>query len=477
LASTDVRANSGHRLKSVVLPLVLLLAVFGIYVATTERHAVNTDAYAASAGAWRIATAGTPWFDGLDVAALDGTHETTDGGDKNGQWLSPSANGHVTAQRMAGPILAGVPFYWVSASGGEESDFSIFPGGVAASMLSALAVMLIFLTLRRRVSTTLALCGALVFAFATPTWSTSANGLWTHPVTQLGIAGAAYALSRDRWWLVGVFLGLGMFGRPHIALIAAVLGLGLAWSRRDWRVAVSVALPSIASLGLLATWNRSVHGLWSIGGAYSDALIEKAAQGIGTGGGYDQLTNYLGFLVSLDRGFLIWSPVVLMFLPAVLRARRELPDWSIWLALGGVVYTFFQLRLNYFAGGVGFHSYRHGLELLTCLVPALTFTAPYLGRIARPLMPVVIAAQFAAFTVGAIFEAYFVDLDEVWTDNSFWLALRHNPEVLGGWLAIAVAVGALVSVRYMPRPPSSTDEPVPERHAVDASSHANRSTS
>jgi hypothetical protein len=139
------------------------------------------------------------------------------------------------------------------------------------------------------------------------------------------------------------------------------------------------------------------------------------------------------------------------------RARRSLPDWSLWLVLGGVLYSFFQMRLNYFAGGVGFHAYRHGLELLTCLVPALTFSAPHLGRFARRVVPVVLAVQVAAFTIGAMLEAYFVDLDDVWRDNSFWLALRYNPEVVGGWLAFCLAIGVLAAIRYVP--PEEVAEP------------------
>lgn len=442
-----------------VLPLTLLMATFAVYAVTTERHAVNTDAYAASAGAWRIATAGTPFFDGLDVTEIEGTHPLSDSpGTANGRWLSESANGHIAAQRMAGPVIAGVPAYTLLGDGTSEGDFSLLPGGLTASLLSALSVMLLFLAMRRPAGTGLALSGALLYAFATPTWSVSANGLWTHPVTQLGIAGAAFAASRGRWGLAGLFLGIGMFGRPHVALIAACLGLGVAWSRRDWRVVPAVAAPTLASLGGLALWNKAVHGVWSIGGAYGDQIIERAASGVGAELGSDQLSNYLGFLVSLDRGFLVWTPVVLLFLPALYRARRDLPDWGIWLAVGGLLYTFFQLRLNYFAGGVGFHAYRHGLELLTCLVPALTFAAPALGRIARSSLPVVAAVQIAAFTLGATLEAYFVPIERVWRDNGFWLALRYNPEIVGGWLAVCVAIGVLVSVRYMPYPPGGGED-------------------
>ncbi|GAB2755260.1 hypothetical protein GCM10027273_37600 [Nocardioides pakistanensis] len=451
-----------------LLPLLLFLGTFSVYALTTEREAVNTDAYAASAGAWRIATAGTPWFDGLDVEQIDGTHTDFDGDNSNGQWLSPSANGHVTAQRMPGPILAGVPFYWILADGATEADFSLLPGGLAASALSAGAVTLMFLALRTRTSLRLASAGALAFAFATPTWTVSANGLWTHPVTQLGIVGAAYASARNRWWWAGLALGIAMWGRPHVALIAAVLGLGVAWTRRRWQIALAVALPTLASLGALAVWNRTVHGRWSLGGAYTDAVIERAATGAGAELGQEQLSNYLGFLVSADRGFLVWTPVVLVLLPALLRARRSLPDWALFLLLGGVVYTFFQLRLNHFAGGVGFYGYRHGLELLAAMTPALVLAVPYAGRLARALLPPVLALQAAAMLIGAVIEGLFVDLPEVWTDNSLWLALREAPLLIGTLLTLAVAAGLLVAHRILPeRVPSPSGSAVSERAQAD----------
>ena len=89
--------------------------------------------------------------------------------------------------------------------------------------------------------------------------------LWTHPVTQLGLAGAAFAASRSRWWLAGAFLGVGMLGRPHLALVAAILGVGMAWSKRDFKPILQVAAPTVAALGVLLVWNRWMFGLWSVG--------------------------------------------------------------------------------------------------------------------------------------------------------------------------------------------------------------------
>lgn len=435
-----------------LLPVVLFLSTFGVFAATAERHGVDVDAYAASAEGWRMATAGKPWLDGIDVKTLQGVHAPIE----LGRWLSPAPNGHVVAKRMAGPVLAGLPFYWLMAHDPDPSAFSLAPGALAASFWTAGAVALMFLALRRRVSDGLAIAGALAFAFASPTWAVSANGIWTHTVTQPALAGAAYALSRDRWWLAGMFLGLGMLGRPHLALVAAVVGLGLAWSRRRYAPTVAIALPTVVSLAVLMVWNRWMFGIWSVGGAY-DGAATGAVQGFDGGGVSAQVVNVLGFLVSPGRGLLVWTPVVLLFLPALVRSRRLLPDWSLWLLVGGLVYTFFQLRVNYFAGGIGFYSYRHGLELLTCLVPAMVYSVPKLGRTARWLVPPAIALQAAAIAIGAINEAYFIYIERMWSDNSFWVALRFQPGLVGTWVGLCLALGVLVSVMLNRGRPAPTN--------------------
>ena len=430
------------------LPLALFLVVFALFSVTAERHGVGTDAYAASAQGWRMATTGAPWFDGMDVKELQGVHNPIE----LGRWIVPASNGHVVAHRMAGPVLAALPFYVVLDQGGatSASAFSLGPASIAAATWTAGDVVLLFLALRRRVSAGLAAAGALAYAFATPTWAVSANGVWTHTVIQFGLAGAAWALSGRRWGTAGVFIAVGMLGRPHLALVAAVLGLGLAWSHRRWAPAVRIALPTVASLGLLSVWNHWMFGNWSLTGGGYGGKVAGAAQGF-TDAGYDdvsnsQLLNLIGFFVSPGRGLLVWTPVVLLFLPAIVRARKQLPAWSVWLAVGGLLYTVAQLRVNHFGGGIAFYGYRHGLELVTCLVPALVFSVRRLGPVARCVIPPVLAAQVAAISIGSVNEAYFLQVSRVWNDNGFWVALRYQPDVVGGWLAILLAMGILISV-------------------------------
>ena len=357
--------------------MVLFLALFSLYSATATHDMVNIDASAATVESWRIASTGEPWLEGALPPQLN-----------DNKWVSEADNGHLVGKRMAGPVLAGIPFYLVLSHNADPETFSFVPGAIAASFWTAGSVVLLFLALRRRLQDDHALLAAAIFAVATPTWSVSANMLWTHTVTQFAIAGTAFASSRRNWWLAGLFMSFGMLGRPHLALVAAAVGLVAAAADKSIKPAVGVAVPTLGSLLFLEGWNKWMFGVWSIGGAYAgkaDAAVGGFQGSEEWTGSHPQLTNYLGFLFSFDRGFLIWTPIVLLFLPAVVRARREIPAWSWGLAVGGICYTIAQLRINYFAGGEGFYGYRHGLEMLTCLVPILAFASPWLGSCPRML--------------------------------------------------------------------------------------------
>ena len=113
-----------------------------------------------------------------------------------------------------------------------------------------------------------------------------------------------------------------------------------------------------------------------------------------------------------------------MLLPALVRSWRDLPDWSRWLLVGGVVYTLAQGRLAEFQGGDGFYGYRHGLEFLACAAPAFALSAVRMGRVAQALVGPLLALQFAAISVGAMSDGFFVLRADAWVDNSYWLAPR-----------------------------------------------------
>jgi hypothetical protein len=418
--------------------LLVFVAAFVVY-APTVSEAVSTDVAATSLTSWQIAHTGQPWMEDLDLSAKTPI-----------PYYGPGADGHTVTARTPGPIWAGVPFY--IGSSGDQSDLSYRRSGLAASVLSAAAVALIFLALRSRMAPVGAAGVAVVFALATPVWSVSADALWTHSVTVLGLAGAAWAASRERWLLVGLWFAVGILGRPHVALVAAVVGLGMAWSRRSPAVALRVGAASAIGLAVLVGWNRYVFGTWSVQSGYGKS-VDAVVAGADTGGSF--LENLAGFLVSPDRGFLVWTPLALFLLPAVVRSWRDTPAWSRWLAVGGAAYTLLQLQLNVFTGGDAFYAYRLGLELLVCLVPVYALSLAGIGSRVRRIAPVLVGIQFAAISFGAIIGGIFINENDAWVDNSLFMALRHAPLIVGLYLAVCALSGAHASRRCVSRVESS----------------------
>jgi alpha-1,2-mannosyltransferase len=317
-------------------------------------------------------------------------------------------------------------------------SYSLVPDGVSAALLTVLALLLLFLTLRPRLGDAVAGAAVAVLALTTPLWSVSGDAMWTHPVTVLGIAGMTWACVRERWWLVGVFGGVAIWGRLHTALIVAILGLVLTWSRRSPRIAIVVGVISTAFLGLVTLWSHWMYGTWSLAGGYSVSSYTDRA----TGGSsiVHQVVNHLGLWISPDRGVLVWSPMLVLLLPALVRSWRDLPDWSRALVFGGVAYTLVQGQLNGFSGGSGFFGYRLSLELLMCVAPAYALSLDRMGAWARALLGPIVGLQFGAFALGSAGQGAILNESHLWTQNAYVYALTHEP-VLLVWLALTVFLG------------------------------------
>jgi hypothetical protein len=448
---------------------VLLIAVAAVYALTAGRN-VSLDVWTANFSSWRIAIGNGPHIDGVTVPGI------ADNGLRP-VWVIENSDGHQAIGRAPGVVAAAIPAYWLA----QPAAMTALPGAITAAFLTAASLWLLFGALEPRLGRRQALLATLLFGFTTPVWTVAADGMWPHTLTVLGICGMAWAAQRERWWLVGLFGGIALWGRLHAALICALLGVLLAVRRRRPSIAISAGLNSGALLALMGWWTHWMFGTWDPTSAYSASQFTDYASRKGI-----DVVNHLGFWVSPDRGMLIWTPLLILLVPALVKGWRDVPDWSRDLLLGGVVYTLLQLTLNRFSGGDTFYGYRIGLELLACAAPALAFAAPNMGGLSRKLFTPVAALQFAMILPGALLDSFHVPSDEVWTDNAFYEVLKTNPRIFPllmllifawAWLVARIWAnpglekGARPRLSGADREPTGRNLPSPRTRAVAASPH------
>jgi alpha-1,2-mannosyltransferase len=406
----------------------LFVSAASVYLITIAHSAISFDVFGSNWSTWHLVNSGSPWIDGAHISEL---------GDRTFQQVSifHTSNGHVAFGRFPGVVVASVPAYVLAGS-----SMSTVPGSVTAGLLTAVSVCLMYLALRERLGRRAAVLVAVLFGFATPMWSVSANALWPHTITLLGIAGMAWAASSDRWGLVGIFGGIALWGRLHTVIIVAIVGVMSGVRRRDACIVLKVGVTSGAFLAASSLWVRWMYGAWNPMAAYNMDGISQD-----TGRYRFDVVNYLGMLVAPDRGVLIWTPIVLVLLPALARSWKHLPDWSKALVWSGVAYTALQCALIGFGGGDVFYGYRYGLELLGCLTPALAMSAPQMRALARRVAGPVLGIQFFAFALGSMNDRVTLPQEMVWRDNALVHALMDAGAegwVMAALFALLGAVGA-----------------------------------
>ncbi|TYL46114.1 hypothetical protein FXB39_14430 [Nocardioides sp. BGMRC 2183] len=413
-----------------LLPGALFLVVSGIYIATVSGDP-SPDAFTADFAAWHIARTGDPVPQISDFPLLDHNviRET---------WIVETADGREAVGRAPGVIAVSVPAYWLVA----PATISAIPGGVTAALLSALTVTLFFLLIRDRTAPRTALVATGLLAFGTPMWSVAADAIWPHTLTTLGIVGMGWAADRGRWWAVGLFGGVALWGRLHAALIVAVLGLAVAWSRRRPGIAVRVGLAGGALLASMSVWTLWMYGSLNPSSGYRAGDFAGQV----TGHAFD-VVNYLGFVLAADRGLLWWAPLLVVVGPAAWRNRDELPDWSRWLVVGAASYLMSQAVLNRFSGGDQFYGYRTSLELVVALAPALALSAQRMGERARRWFPAVAVLQVVLIAPGAIRDGFHTKVADVWWRHAFLDALVRRPLDMLPLVALTlVVIGLLVAL-------------------------------
>jgi hypothetical protein len=358
-------AMSGGRRWCVVFATCTLL-----YVATANYGpAFFIDSVAAAQPAWHVAKHG---------------HLYIDDGSTRLPFYVPGVGGHLFSSRAPGIIGAAVPLYLVFPSVPPGTPSGV-PAALTAVLFSAAAIATLTRVLETLIGRTRALAGGLLAAFGTSMWSVAASELFPHGIDALWLSSALWSLTKRRFWIAGIFLGIGIVTRPHIAVVALILGLGAGLAAKRLGPVVGIGLPSLTALATLVAYNKLVFGALNIRGGYTE-YVNAPLRGELLASRWDYVLNILGTLVSGPRGLLVLSPFLLMLIPGIWKSWPHAPGWVRSAAIAGLAYQVGQWQTQSFKdgflGGWLFYSYRYPLEFLILCSPllAMSYQAWIAGR-------------------------------------------------------------------------------------------------
>jgi hypothetical protein len=417
-AASDRRA--WLRVFALVLPVFLFTAHFAM---------VSVDTSSAFVPAWHLVHHGNLWLEGM----------------RHPPYWSIHSGGHLVSNRTPGVILVNVPAYLLLFFLGPVP----LGGALTAAGLTAATVATLYLVVRRLSSPDAALATALVAALGTSLWSIASAEIWTHTVDAFCLGLAMLFLTRGRHLAAGVVIGVGTTARPHLIVIAVVLGLYLAAHHRSLRPAVAVGLGSAPGFATLLVLNHAVFGRWTLSGygSYVTQSLTSAGGATGHGGALASAERYVsnaaGFLVSPLCGLLLYLPVALLLIAGFRPAWRAAPAWCRGMLLGGMAYTLVQLKINSYVGGAAFYGYRLATELVVCAAPLAVFAykewavrRPWRTVTAKALAVLSVVIQAVGVTCYDIARSAPV---KPWPSD-FVAAYGHRPAV-----ATAIVIGGIAA--------------------------------
>lgn len=277
------------------------------------------------------------------------------------------------------PVFA--PIYAVLALGGVPAPALMFAVAepvekLAATTITATAIVLFFFTVCRFMEARTAFGCALAFAFATSMWATSSQMLWQQTAVAFALTVAIWQLTAPGLppraaALAGAALSLAVLARPTSALLlaagaaAAFLTPGAASERRARLFALVAGATPLLVLALtlnLRYFDNPAGGYGLIASGYRHGLVSL-----------DRLFGAAGLLVSPNRGLFVYTPVALLGVAGLCRQIRPGGPRDPLLASFGIAALAHLLLVgtyNEWWGGWSF-----GPRYLVDILPLLAFAA------------------------------------------------------------------------------------------------------
>ena len=351
-----------------------------IYLATTnlETHD-HIDPLTNSLAGWHLGMTGS-------VVMPDHVEGTAEDQVGNVAWVVESPHGPASqyppgASALAAPFyrISGEPMtdWFVQGLNRPDADSIAFPlpspapAAITAALATAAALGFAAASIPFAGGSRLAAVAAgYVGGLGTTMWSTASEALWQHGPASMWIALGIYLVARSQLWWAGLAMGAAVMTRPPTAMVAAALGLWIAWTRRSVMSAVKIGAGSLLGLLGLLWYNYWLWGRITITGGYGSSVNDQIASTDSVA----YFENVLEGLFDPFFGLFVYSPFLIILIPGVRAAWRNLPDWGRGAAIGATLYLLFQYKANRASGGTGFLGYRYPLEALTAASALLTLS-------------------------------------------------------------------------------------------------------
>ncbi len=353
-------------------PLLLVFIPLALIYIVTASYGLgyHIDAFTNAVTGWHIGMTGS-------VVLVDYEEATRPEQFGNIAWIVESPRGPVS-QYPPGAALLSAPLYRIwnqplspaVIRGFNNPDAepiplgfpSLTPATLAAALASAAAMGFIAAAIPYAGGSRYqAVIVGYIGGLATSMWAVASDALWQHGPAAMWIALGIFLVARSRLTWAGLAFGAAVLTRPHLAFIAAAVGLFLVVSRRSIVPGLKIGAGSLLGLGALLWYNWWLWGTLSVSGGYGEGAINQVlSQDL-----VSYLRNITGAAIDPVRGLLPYSPFLLLLIPGLRLAWKNSPDWAKGASIGGVVYLLIQLKANRFSGGSGFVGYRYPLEALT----------------------------------------------------------------------------------------------------------------
>lgn len=273
---------------------------------------------------------------------------------------------------------------------------------LSASLIASISTIFVFLSVRELINKKVAIIVALIFAFATNTWTISSQSLWQHGLVELFLAMSIYLVlinekhsSNNIIIILGIISGLFLFNRPvdSILLIPIIYYVS---ELRDRRTAYYFCALFISGIPF-ALYNFYYFEDLFGGMRYLLYLFD---------GHPGFIMPFMGLLISPNRGLFVYTPILLFsiwgYFKMLRMTNRKIRNFFMIMGI-----SILALIAVYASFGVWWAGWSYGPRFLTGMLPAFAmFLGIYIKNIdlkIKNINNLLVVCFFALFLIWSVF--------------------------------------------------------------------------